>query len=688
MVSQDPSRSLWIPIILGTTLFIALGGLSILVPSNIGWLMRGFWDPPSHQLGWEFFRHTPWLQFPLGANPDYGMALGSSIVFSDSLPLFSLPFKFLSPLLPDIFQYFGLWVLCCFVLQSVFAHLLLSRFTSNRWLLLLGASLLLLMPSYLMRTTIHLALAGQWLLLAGFYLYFSAHFKYRFWVGLLVVATLIHAYLLVMAGAIWAADLLQRLLKREHSLGTTLVRLAAGIVPVIFVMWLLGYFMLGPSPVAPGEYLRMNALALFDSRGGWSRLIPDFPLFDVFDGDGFAYMGAGMLALLAFAIALACQKATHLAAPHVIWPLLLMSLCLLLVALTNKITFGPYLLLQFDLPEWMIRAYQVFRSPGRFFWPVYYLLSVVAIALVCLRLKPAGAILVLALALIVQLYDLSKTLPKLHANFSQESDWKSTLIAPMWEGLGKRYEKVLYVPANNMEFAFLPLAEFAKRHRIAVNIGNFARYDLAKHKDHQEELLATINSGKFDPRAIYIFRDIDIWHRAQSNMGPDDQAGLLDGFKLVIPGFKKCLDCQRAGFLENPPGVWPWPANQLPSVIGELRNDRLVARSGIPGYLSYGPYVQIPSGRIEYTIVYSSEANPGVEVGVWDIVSSAVESPETLAKGILSGTEGKEHTLHGILNLNNSRPLSEIRTFSHGAHDLQLIRIEIKVPPPSKDGLK
>lgn len=682
MLNSNPPRlSLLMPAALGIALFLALGGLTILSPSSLGWLMRGLLDPPTYQLGWEFFRHTPLLQFPLGANPDYGMALGSSIVFSDSLPLFALPFKLLSPWLPETFQYFGLWILTCFVLQAVFAYLLIARFTSNRWLLILGTSLLLLMPTYLMRMTIHMVLAGQWLLLAGFYLYFAERFRDRFWVGLLLIATLTHAYLLVMLGAIWAADLLQRLLKHEHGLGRCLIRLGVGIVPVILVMWLLGYFMLGPSPVAPQGYLRMNLLSLIDSRGDWSRLLPA-PQVDFWDSDGFAYMGAGMLGLLFLAISLVWRKKGQTVPPSMLWPLVLMSVSLLLIALTNTIKLGPYTLLQFDLPTSVTHVYQIFRSPGRLFWPVYYLLGIIAIVVVCLRLKSNTAIMVLAIALGIQLYDLSRMLPRIHDYFTQERTWQSPLTAPMWEELGQRYQKVLYVLPHNSAPHFILLADLAKRHRMAVNIGNFARVDLSKEKSHQEEILAEIGSGRLDPQAIYVFMNDELWEQAQSNMGPDDQAGMLDELRLVLPNLRRCPDCQRQGFSERTWGSWP--ASQLPSLVGELRDGRLVSRPGVPGYLSYGPYTKIPAGQVEYAIVYASAADPAVEIGAWDIVSNAAKVPQVLASGRLTGTAGQERTLRGTMNLEHAKQQSEIRTFSSGEHDLQLIRVEVKLAPSTR----
>ena len=53
--------------------------------SNQTWLLNG--DLSQYQLGWKFYREDIW-RFPLGLNPNYGITNSSSIVFSDSIPLF------------------------------------------------------------------------------------------------------------------------------------------------------------------------------------------------------------------------------------------------------------------------------------------------------------------------------------------------------------------------------------------------------------------------------------------------------------------------------------------------------------------------------------------------------------------------------------------------------------------------
>jgi len=119
----------WWSILLGFVTFFSIIGDKILRPTYTDWLMAMGGDPAQDWLGWQFFRYTPLLQWPIGANPNWGLDIGSSIVFTDSIPLLAFIFKLLNTLLPDTFQYCGIWILICFLLQSFFAWKLLSLFS-------------------------------------------------------------------------------------------------------------------------------------------------------------------------------------------------------------------------------------------------------------------------------------------------------------------------------------------------------------------------------------------------------------------------------------------------------------------------------------------------------------------------------------------------------------------------------
>ena len=88
---------------------VAVIGIDNINFQNTGWLYKGN-DSTTIQLGWYFFLNDDW-RFPLGSNPNYGEELGSSIVFSDSIPILALFFKLFKSFIPGNFQYFSFWFL-------------------------------------------------------------------------------------------------------------------------------------------------------------------------------------------------------------------------------------------------------------------------------------------------------------------------------------------------------------------------------------------------------------------------------------------------------------------------------------------------------------------------------------------------------------------------------------------------
>lgn len=178
-----------------------------------------------HYVGWAFFRSSPWM-WPLGSNPAFGLDAGSSIFYSDSIPLLAFRFKAVASALPVPFQYFGLWCLLSLVLQAVLAWRLLGPVTPYGELRLLGATFFVFAPAMLRRvggpSGGHHALVGHWLLLAALALCLDArsterHRAWRrpvLWALLCVGTAWVHAYLLTMVLALWVADLARRLIER------------------------------------------------------------------------------------------------------------------------------------------------------------------------------------------------------------------------------------------------------------------------------------------------------------------------------------------------------------------------------------------------------------------------------------------------------------------------------------------
>ena len=157
-----------IPVMLGLLTFFLIVGWPPLQFGNIAWFQQND-DSVAHYLGWLFFRDSPW-SFPMGANPNYGIEIASSIFFSDSIPLFAFIFKPFSSLLPETFRYVGLWLLFCFVAQSWFAWRIIGLITQDVVVKVCATGLFLFSPPMLNRIGAHDSLVAHWLILAALYL--------------------------------------------------------------------------------------------------------------------------------------------------------------------------------------------------------------------------------------------------------------------------------------------------------------------------------------------------------------------------------------------------------------------------------------------------------------------------------------------------------------------------------------
>ena len=86
--------------------------------SSTDWLY-GSGDLTNAQLSWKFFLNDIW-RFPIGLNPNYGLEISNSIIFTDNIPLLAIFFKLFKPFIDNSFQYFSLWVLISFFFTIIY----------------------------------------------------------------------------------------------------------------------------------------------------------------------------------------------------------------------------------------------------------------------------------------------------------------------------------------------------------------------------------------------------------------------------------------------------------------------------------------------------------------------------------------------------------------------------------------
>lgn len=539
-----------VPITLGVAVFLLVTGGKILWPTYTGWLVD--YDSAQHWLGWQFFRHSPLFQWPIGANPDFGMDIGSSVVFTDSIPLLAFIFKPLNALLPDRFQYTGLWILICFILQSYFAWKLLGLFTRSKYLQLIGSAFFTLAPVCLYRVSVHHALFGHWILLAGLYFYFSQNFSIFRWITLLVIGVLIHAYLLVMVLMLFWADLIQRGLLKKHTIVRSLAYFSVVIVSITIVMWATGYFMLGTGVETAGfGYYRMNFLSLIDPNYIWSKLLPTLEK-GAGDYEGFNFLGLGMI-VLGFIVG--CTLLFNPIELDIkVLPLLVISVVLFVYSLSNNVAIGIHEILSYNYPPIADQIAAAFRCSGRLFWPVYYLIYLSTFYLLFTRFRFTAAGILCTILLFVQVIDSSDALLRIRNKFMHPPVWSSALRSGIWSDVARQYKKIIFVPPHNIAPGWLNLSDFAAMNRMAVNIGYFARVNLDKQHEAGERIATSILNNELSPDSVYIFENDALWQLACSRISPSDAAGVVDGFRIVAPNLKSSFSKDATATVSVDPG--------------------------------------------------------------------------------------------------------------------------------------
>jgi hypothetical protein len=535
---RTEANGAWIAALIGVAVFLLCCDPRIVLPGRAGWLMDG--DPAQHYLGWQFFRNAPLLQFPLGANPLFGERLSSTIVFTDSLPLFAFLFKPFRALLPTEFQYEGIWVLICFVLQAVFAYKLLRCFTDSRRLALLGAALFALSPPLIWRLYGHYTLMGHWLIVAAYSEYFAVRHKAPRWAALLACAALVHAYLLVMVGGIWAAELLQRRHAREVAGRAVAAELGLIVSGLVLVMWVVGYFVLGGEPAGAGyNFFRMNLLAPLDPNAEWSLLLRD-QYHVTGEYEGFNFFGIGIWLLIVWIAPGAWTRGRPKFRWRRHWPLSTISLLFFLFAISNRIYFGHYKVASYHLGHAVERAFNVFRASGRMFWPVLYLIFLFVLITVWRSYDARVARRLTAAALCVQLIDMSTAFSFFRDRESRAMGWTTPLRSPLWLEAAERYRRVLVVPPGNGPGLSIALARFAADHALSINSVYYNRFDEKLFDEEAASLYASIRSRQIDPAAIYVFATGGwLWESLKRDHAAADFVGVVDGERVLAPGLAR-----------------------------------------------------------------------------------------------------------------------------------------------------
>jgi hypothetical protein len=523
---------------LALAIFLAWMNPATLLPGNVGWVLRGSdWGQSSIGLN-AYLRASNW---PGSATPLILAPNGTHLLLMDANPLAGLLLAPVARWLPGL-QVIGPWLLLCLILHVGFAYALVRRHAPDFLTAWLGTALLTLLPTLFNRYG-HATLCAHWLILWALWI-FVDHRRarsLRHWAAVIAVAALIHSYLLLMVGAIWASALLHQLVtapdnraRREGAI------MAAGVGLLVLVLALLDG-VVGSGLVSTGTYgnFTLSLDALWNpANPSYTALLPSTPspAGNAAAFEGFQYLGAGLLALVLAMLALSFRRR-----PQAQWFLalrgrlasLLPALAILtLLAIGPTIRWGGITQMLFHPPSAMLALFDLVRASGRLFWPVAYALVFFAVVS-SYRLSPRAATIVLSIALTLQVVDMVPMFAAIRATTAEASDrvvFKRT-PDPRWDALIGRAGAIEMEPPE-------PFRDLALMEEIgwrAVSHCRPMRYIYASRVPAATQSRIDADrrqfiAGRLDPTRLYI-----VYTPQDAPAALRDRLMPIDGVAVIAP---------------------------------------------------------------------------------------------------------------------------------------------------------
>jgi hypothetical protein len=343
-----------------------------------------------------------------------------SLVYSDFIPIFALIFKIINRIFSSDLNHLVFWTLLIFPFQSLsFSFLLYSLKIEKLEIVLLGSIFSILIPIFLYRVG-HLPLLGQFLIILSLAFYFLPRIRNPnllkekvlnfYWTLLIFISLWTNLYIAFMVLVIYAAHLGDLFIKLRTD------KAAFDYIKKHYVYILLPFLIIFPSLWVAGFLLPYQTGYDYGFHS-MNILSPFYPsassLFRGFDGiydptggqyEGYNYLGGGLIFLIIVNYRLV--RKNDIANLNVYLGLIFGLLFLLFFSLTSKIYFGHIQLTNFHYPKF----FGIFRSSGRMFWPISYLLLAISIYSITKRTSRFIGFLLIFLALAIQFLDTKNLL--------------------------------------------------------------------------------------------------------------------------------------------------------------------------------------------------------------------------------------------------------------------------------------
>lgn len=511
--------------IIGAVSFVLIYGVKILNPTYDAWIFNQNGDMVQHQLGWMFFRNSDW-SFPLGIIDGLSETDTVTCVVTDCLPLFAIFFKLFSSVLPETFQYFGIWALTCYIIQGILSAVILRKLTSDTIFSLIGTVIFTTFSAVIERFYHHDTLMAHWLILLAVFslVYQNRKWKYRItpiiiWSVNGMLAVMIHSYFLPMIYMVMLGYIIIDVFENKKYLRPAAVFLSTTVCSVI-TMYFIGGFAGGGSMSGGGlGVFSANLNAFFNSFGD-SRFLKPLNITGQ-QKEGYGYLGLGVILLCFVALLLSVYYVEKMANIKRIIKKYRVKLIAAAVIMASSVYFAVFpvvtlnsrTLFTINYPDIIYNLLSIFRASGRFIWVADYTIILAALFVLSKLRKsaPKTMLVILSICVGVQLLDFSEYIKQTNAKFTTEMTYflpsEFETISEITDGK----EKFVFIPANNsvmpphkdlFEFAY-----YSAENDMEMSTFYLARNDndgLLKYISVQLEMLESNNA---DANAVYVFYD-------------------------------------------------------------------------------------------------------------------------------------------------------------------------------------
>lgn len=635
--------------------FVSFFDVSVLNPTNIGWISEG--DLRQHYLGWVAFRQAETLGSPWASAPLLAYPFGVPISATDSNPLFSLLLWPIEAYLPEDFQFIGIWYLLSISLSLGVATALMRKGGFDRLSALLLGAVLAFQPILFWRYG-HDTLMAQWLILSAIYVSFGVRrtlHAIACYAALLSLAIFIHPYLFVLVNFVVGFDLGIRFLRhRGLRFGivekATLAFVTAQAAALYFGNK-LGVFSL-KTKFSNEVGVHSTDLISFVNPFDSSRILPQLSASEG-QYEGYAYLGIGIILLGSVLIVLSIRRGMNPSFLRGLLPVQIAALAAFLFALGPTISFLGEPLFSVDLDEGSpIRiVFEKLRSSGRFVWLTVYVL--VFSMLLCLpRNKPLLVNSVAVAILVLQYLDLAPLRERTHADTAWREVPTHELATNEWAKRIDRAEFMYMSRQLGLEFSLHAGAVAFPRNTPLSWFYTAQGLGLPKQLAAEEQLTIRVLNGGHQEDAIYLLDptfDLPLVHRnyndilatrshgefhaveteAYLNASPLSKMthGLTELLESCVTDCTAVVSVKAAGFSEL--------SAQTKAFLG-ARGSRIAAAQNGDGYVA----VLRNGSLVEETIKPGADAtlNTTINNRVFSALSS-VESPSNVAAISVDGAD-------------------------------------------------